>query len=48
MSQSIKNFDSNCHMECEKSYRDCMNSREDESVCKMKHAQCSCGCIMES
>lgn len=47
MSDSSKNFDTSCHRDCESAYESCMQSKEDESVCKMKHAQCSCGCILK-
>ncbi len=47
MSQSSNKFDKSCYSDCESSYRDCMQSKEHESVCKMQHAQCSCGCVLE-
>jgi hypothetical protein len=47
MPKSTKNFDSGCHQDCEASYKSCRDSGEHESVCRMKHAQCSCGCVLE-
>ena len=47
MSESAKNFDNNCYRDCESTYKSCMSRKEDESVCKMKHAQCSCGCVLD-
>ncbi|MGD8368671.1 MAG: hypothetical protein PVG78_13615 [Desulfobacterales bacterium] len=47
MSSSDKTFDSSCYEDCESMYKACMSSREHESVCKMKIAQCSCGCVIE-
>jgi hypothetical protein len=47
MSESSKNLDTSCYQDCESAYRSCMQSKEDESVCKMKHAQCSCGCVIK-
>jgi hypothetical protein len=47
MDASEKTFDRSCYDDCESTYRQCMNSSEHESVCKMKMAQCSCGCIVE-
>jgi len=47
MSDSSEKFDSSCYQDCESAYTECMRSNEHESVCKMKHAQCSCGCVLE-
>ena len=47
MSSSDRSFDSSCYEDCESAYSRCMSSREHESVCKMKMAQCSCGCVIE-
>jgi hypothetical protein len=47
MNSSDKSFDGSCYSDCESMYEKCMSSREHESVCKMKMAQCSCGCIIE-
>ncbi len=47
MSKSSSHFDANCHRDCESAYNACMSSKEHESVCKMKHAQCSCGCVID-
>jgi hypothetical protein len=47
MSESSKSFDTSCHQDCESSYQSCLNSQEDESVCRMKHAQCSCSCVID-
>ncbi len=33
-----------CSLKCKSQYHDCMQSREHESVCRMKFAQCNCGC----
>ena len=47
MSDSDRSFDKSCYRDCESAYQSCMSSKEHESVCKMKHAQCSCGCIID-
>ena len=47
MSDSSKNFDQSCHQDCESAYQSCLRSKEHDSVCKMKHAQCACGCVIE-
>ena len=47
MSDSDRSFDKSCYRDCESAYRSCMSSKEHESVCKMKHAQCSCSCIID-
>ena len=47
MSDPAEKFDNNCYRDCESTYESCMNSKEDESVCRMKHAQCSCGCVLD-
>lgn len=46
MSTNNHIFDHQCYKDCEASYTQCMNSREHESVCNMKRAQCSCGCVL--
>lgn len=47
MSDTSNIFDKNCYQDCESAYDRCMQSKEDPSVCKMKHAQCSCGCVIK-
>jgi hypothetical protein len=47
MSESSKNIDRSCYKNCESTYKACVKSKEHESVCKMKIAQCSCGCIID-
>jgi hypothetical protein len=47
MDESTSKFGKTCYHDCESSFRDCMKSKEHESVCKIKHAQCSCGCVLE-
>jgi hypothetical protein len=37
-------IDSACSGECESAYRKCIDSKEDESVCRMQRAQCRCSC----
>jgi len=39
-----KSSSNTCSLKCETSYNDCMRSREHESVCRLKFAQCHCGC----
>lgn len=36
--------DRECSSECESSYRECVSGKEDESICRMKRAQCRCSC----
>ncbi len=33
-----------CSLKCKSHYHDCMQSREHSSVCRLKFAQCNCGC----
>jgi hypothetical protein len=47
MDASEKTFDRSCYEDCESAYSRCTRSKDDESVCKMKMAQCSCGCILQ-
>ena len=47
MSVSSKKYDKSCHRDCESTYTQCRDSREHESVCNMKRAQCSCGCVLD-
>lgn len=46
MSDSSQYFDSNCNQDCESEYSKCISSKEHESVCRMKRAQCSCKCVI--
>lgn len=39
--------DSACSMKCDKNYKECLSSREHESVCRMKRVQCDCGCTIK-
>ena len=47
MAKSTDKLNKSCYRGCESDYQDCMTSKEHESVCKMKHAQCSCSCIIK-
>ena len=44
MSASSQSNDSSCSSRCESDYRSCVAGKEHDSVCRMKRAQCSCGC----
>ena len=39
-----KSRKSDCDRQCNATFLECMHSREHESVCRMKVAQCRCGC----
>jgi hypothetical protein len=39
-----KSSKSACSTECNTRYAACASSKEHESVCRMKRAQCHCGC----
>ena len=36
-----------CSSKCEESFKECLSSREHESVCRMKRVQCDCGCTIQ-
>lgn len=46
MSDTDRKLYPDCSRECESAFRSCMSSKEHESVCKMKYAQCSCSCLI--
>jgi len=47
MSDSSKKYiDKDCSKKCDQSFHKCMSSKEHESVCRMKRAQCDCGCAI--
>ncbi len=47
MSRWNRNRIDDCFRDCKAGYRDCKKSREHESVCRTKRAQCDCGCRID-
>ena len=47
MAEKERNDSRPCSLRCKSDYYDCMERREHESVCRMKLAQCNCGCVID-